>query len=229
METSLRKVKLIPLSQELEFVSQTSNGYKVYGYESKLIEWYNDLEEVKEAFDKYFETESEVIAYEIIGPEHGFGDPNLDIDWDRSDESPEFHFLYDANKNLISSYFYDIDNPGGDRLEGEKTFNKGEIVYVRKYIYLDDNYYELLVPCIIEGKVTIEYLKKAIKEGYIYKYNEEPSEKIIQRKIDNFLNIDKDSLIFKPLVTVKCNWGEEPSLPYGYAPRIDFFPSSIIV
>lgn len=241
-DISLEKLKLIPLSRELEFVTKTKHGYKAYSYESKNIGWFNSLEEAKGALDKYIETESEVIAYEIKGPEHGYGEPDLDIDWDNisndededddlvSDESPEFHFLYDKNKNLISSYFYDKDNPGGNRIAGEKKFKKGDLVYVRDSIYVGDNHYDLLIPVEIEGKVTKEYLenkwRSALKESdqKIQGDNavEEPSEERIQREIDSLLNIEKDSLIFKPLVTVKCNWGVEPTIPFDDAPRIDF-------
>lgn len=239
-EVLLNKLKVIPVSSELELITQTFDDPKVYGYESKTIGWYYDLEEAKEAFNRYCETEADVIAYEIVGPEHGFGEPDLDIDWDDvstvededlvSDESPEFHFLYDRNKNLISSYFYDEDNPGGKRLEGEKIFKKGDLVYLRDSIYAGDNQYDLLIPVEIESKVTQEYLvnkwREAIIAGDKQMHGEnsipEPSKERIQRKIDSLINIEKDSIIFKSFVTVKCNWGEEPAIPFDDAPRIDF-------
>ena len=95
---------------------------------------------------------------------------------------------------------------------------------------MGDNHYDLLIPVEIEGKVTQEYLvnkcKKAIKgrDSQIHGENsvEEPSQDRIQREIDSQINIVKDSLIFKPLVAVKCNWGEEPATPFDDAPRIDF-------
>ena len=239
-EVVIKKLKVIPVSSALEFVSQTSEEQEVYGYESKTIGWYYDLEEAKEAFNEYIETESDVIFYEIVGPEHGYGEPALDIDWDDvstdedkelvSDESPEYHFLYDRNKTFISSYFYDEDNPGGKSLKGKIAFKKGDLAYLRDSIYMGDNHYDLLIPVEIEGKVTQEYLvnkwKKYIKgrDSQIHGENsvEEPSEDSIHREIDSQINIVKDSLIFIPLVTVKCNWGEEPTTPFDDAPRIDF-------
>lgn len=244
-EVSLNKIKLIPISQDLEFIPQTPESYKVYGYESKYIGRFHNLEEAKKALEKHIETEPEVIAYEITGREHGYGEPDLNIDWDNvsieeeedvvADESPEFYFLYDKHKNLNTSYFYDIDNPGGNRLDGEKVFNNGESAYVRVSLYIGDNHYDLLIPINIEGKITKEYLedkwRNVIKGKNKYFYgvsgNEEPSEKSIQFEIDRLLNIERDSLIFKPLVTVKCNWGEEPHTPFDDAPRIDFFQSSL--
>ena len=80
-EITLNKLKLTPVIAELEFIAQTSEDHKVYGFESKNIGWYYDLKEAKEALDQYAETESEVIAYEIVGPEHGYEEPDLDIDW----------------------------------------------------------------------------------------------------------------------------------------------------
>ena len=246
-DISLEKLKLIPLSREFEFVTKTTHGYKAYSYESKNIGWFNSLEEAKGALDKYIETESEVIAYEIKGPEHGYGESDLNIEWDNisnddedniaSDESPEFNFIFDTNKNLISSYFYDEDKPGGERLEGEKFFNKGEFVYVRDSISLGESDYDLLIPVEIEGKVTPEYLKNkwrnVIKERdkKILGENtvEEPSEGRIQREIDSLLNIEKDSIIFKPLITVKCNWGEEPITPFDDAPRNEILQLEIIM
>ena len=239
-EVSLNKLRLIPVKAELEVIAQTSEDHKVYGFESKNIGWYYDLEEAKESFNEYIETEADIIAYEIVGPEHGFGEPDLDIDWEEdsteeeeelfSDESPDYHFLYDRNKTLISSYFYDKENPGGKRLEGEKVFKKGDLAYFRNSIYIGDNRYELLIPVEIEGKVNQEYLinkwRNVIKEGdkkvYGEKFIEEPSEDRIKRKIDSQINIVKDSLIFKPLITVKCNWGEEPTTPFDDAARINF-------
>ena len=238
-EVSLNILKLLPVSEELEFKAQTSEEHKVYGFESKTIGWYYDFEEAKEAFEKYSETEANIIGYEIIGPEQGYGEPDLDIDWDEvsseeeedivSDESPEFYFLYDRNKNLISSYFYDKDNPGGKRLEGEEVFKKSDLAYLRDSVYIGDNHYDILIPVEIEGKVSEEYLKnkwrKVIKEGdkKIQGENaiDEPSKERVQCKIDSLLNVEKDALIFKPLVTVKCNRGEEPATPFDDAPRID--------
>lgn len=244
-DISLRKLKIIPVSQELVSDSHTSDDYQAYGYETNYMGRFYNLEEAKKALDKHIETESEVIAYEIIGPEHGYGEPVLDIDWDNvsndeeedvfSDESPEFYFLFDKKKNLISSYFYDKDNPGGNRSEGEIIFNKGDIAYVRDSIYIGENQYYLLIPVQIEGKVTKEYLgkkwKNAIKESYKQLYGEdfrELSEDQVNQKIDSLLNIEKDSLIFKPLVTVKCNWREEPNYPMDDSPRIDFLPITLI-
>lgn len=239
-EVSLQKLKLIPTTSGNDLIAQTSADYKFYEYESEAIGWYNNLEEAKDALGKYTETESDVIVYEIVGPEYGFGKSELvfneensldDISEDEaSDESPEYHLLFDSHKRLISSYFYDKENPGGNRLNGEKIFHKGDIAYLRDSIYVDDNNYNLLIPVEIEGKVTKEYLenkwRNAIKEGdkQIQGENavEDPSEERIQRKIDSLLNIEKDSLVFRPLVTVKCNWGEEPHTPFDDAPRMDF-------
>lgn len=245
-ELELNKLKLVSVNQELEFITQTSESYKVYGYESQSMGWFYNLIDAKNALDKHIETDSKVFAYEIRGPEHGYGEPNLEIDWDntsnedeediKSDESPEFDFLYDKNKKLISSYFYDEKNPGGERLKGEKSFNKGEMAYVRDTIYVGKNQYDLLIPIEIEGKVTQEYLvakwRNAIKETHKQLYGEdfigEPSEDRIQFEIDKLLNIQRDSLIFKPLVTVKCNWGTEPNIPFDDAARIEFIAFSLI-
>ena len=87
-----------------------------------------------------------------------------------------------------------------------------------------------MIPIKIEGKVTKEYLenkwRNALKESDQKTQGdnavEELSKERVRCKIDSLLNIEKDSLIFKPLVTVKCNWGVEPTIPFDDAPRIDF-------
>ena len=239
-EVSLNKIKLIPVNPELKFKALTQEKHKVYAYETITVGLFYYLEEAKDALLNYSDTEPEVIAYEIIGPEHGSGDPDLDFDWDNLendepdvelnyDESPEFQLLYNRNKDLMMSYFYDNENPGGERLKGENSFNKGEMAYVRQSIFMGDNHYDLLIPVEIVSKITPEYLKnkwsKVIKEQNKLNHGEnsvEPSEECIQSKIDSLLNIEKDSFIFKPLVTVKCNWGEEPNVPFDDAARMDF-------
>lgn len=238
-DVALNKIRIFPFNRKLEFIPQTADSYKVFEFESKNIGLFYNLKEAEDALQKYSEKDPNIIAFEIIGPEHGFGKSDFVLNEEdglydeikeneKSDESPEFHFIYDSQKKILSSYFYDKEKPGGERLKGERNFEKGDIVYLRDSISIDDNHFDLLIPVEIEGKVTKEYLqnkyRKAIKDRnkLFYGIDQEPSDESIQNEIDDLLNIEKDSLIFKPLVTVKCNWGEEPATPFDDASRIDF-------
>ena len=245
-EVSLNKIRLIPICKKLELIPQASEFYKVFGYESKNIGWFYNLKEAEEALQKHSEKDSDIFAFEIIGPEHGFGKSDFVLNEEddlydeikedeKYDESPEYKLLYDSQKKLLSSYFYDKKNPGGKRLKGEKILKKGDLAYVRVSIYIEDENYDILIPVVIEGEVSKEFLenkwRNAIKDRnkLFYDIDQEPSEEMIQYEIGKRLNIERDSLIFKPLVTVKCNWGEEPQTPIDDRSRIDFFVLNIQV
>lgn len=238
-EVSLNKIRLLPTSKKLELIQQTSETFKVFEYEIINIGWFYNLKEAEEALQKYSENDSDIIAFEIIGPEHGFGKSDFVLNEEdglydeikeneKYDESPKYQFLYDSQKKLLTSYFYDVEKPGGDRLNGERFFDKGEIVYLRESINIEDDHFDLLIPVEIEGIVTKDYLEKKYRKTlkdrnkHFYGVDQEPSEEMIRYEIDKRLNIVKDSLIFKPLVTVLCNWGETPSSPLDDASRIDF-------
>lgn len=53
---------------------------------------------------------------------------------------------------------------------------------------------------------------------------------IIEGKAQNKLglNIELDGVRVKPLVTVRCNWGEYPDFEGYEIPRIDLLPQNII-
>lgn len=108
--------------------------------------------------------------------------------------------VYNARREFISSYFYDANNPGGTRLENEIYFNVGDKAWMTGSCYLDDEELKILIPVIIEGMV--------------------PN--------DQTLNIESDGVKVKPLVTVKCNWGEYPDPDDYEIPRIDLLPHNII-
>ncbi|MCH5239585.1 MAG: hypothetical protein J1F38_05135 [Muribaculaceae bacterium] len=237
-EVQLTKLSLIPIDSEI-LVSQGNE--KFYEFKEESIGHYPSREEAANALQNYKESNEKTFAYKIIGPEHGRGKSELVLNeedglydevWEdvESDESPEFQFVYDSDKNLISSYFYDKNKPGGERLKGEKIFQKGDKAYVMVHISVEENSHDLLVPVIVEGVYTIDYLGnkwKKILWDTDKRINElenvpEPSPLRILRQVESISNIEKDSLVFKPLVTVKCNWGEEPATPYDDAPRIDF-------
>lgn len=112
----------------------------------------------------------------------------------------EFQMVYNARREFISSYFYDANNLGGTRLENEISFNVGDKAWMTGSCYLDDEELKILIPVIIEGMV--------------------PN--------DQTLNIESDDVKVKPLVTVKCNWGEYPDPDDYEIPRIDLLPHNII-
>lgn len=231
----LLKLFEVPKSQELIL---SNPKYDVYEYNYETIGIFDTLEEAKKTLIDYRESNLKVFAYEIIGPEWRYmqsesfvGNDYVESDNVNSDDSPEYQLLFDSNKKLISSYFFDTKRPGGERVVGERCLQKGDKALVRISVYIKENQHYLLIPVIVEGKPTIDYLynkwKKVIRDidkrinGDLA---EEPSDVRILRQIDGLMNFEKDSLVFKSLVSVKTNLGEEPSMPVDDAPRIDILP-----
>lgn len=243
-EIQLNKLFLIPTSTKIEVLHESETFYE---YKKENIGWFDSKEAAEVFLDDYPNNDQAVFAYEIKGPEHGFGKSDLILNEsdglydevyenDDYDESPEFQLIYGSNKHLISSYFYDKNNPGGRRLNEENTPQKGDKAYALISIFIGDEEHSLLIPVIIKGKATDIYLEnkwcdvihslnKIAHEGCDV---DAPSKERVRSKIDSLLNIEKDSIVFKPLVTVLCNWGEEPQRPIADCPRIDILPFDIM-
>lgn len=210
-EVSLYKFRLLSKGDEALIVTRQDENEPFYNVSLNKMGNYYSLEEAEDALKTHKETDNDVISYQIIGPEHGHGDSKLvesEIDGipeeifetEEYDESPEFQMVFDANRELTSSYFYDANNPGGARLENEISFNIGDKAWMLGSCYQRDEELNILIPVIIEGKA--------------------------QNKLG--LNIELDSVRVKPLVTVRCNWGEYPDFKGYVIPRIDLLPKNII-
>lgn len=235
-KVQLSKLFIIPSDPQ---IISSDKDAKFYEYEKQTIGLFDNLEEAKEALLGYTDTDKRVFAYEIIGPEwritktDSINEDEYENDENiMSDDSPEFILVYDARKKLVSSYFYDEKEAGGTRIPGEIILSKGDKAFVRASIYMGENNHNILVPVVIEGKPTIDYLYNKWKNvlwEIDKKVNgenaEEPSDLRILHSLEKLKNIEKDMLVFKPLTTVKCNWDVEPSSPMDDAPRIDFFGS----
>lgn len=218
---SLAKFKSIDLNPELQFSSVSDNHETCRQFEQLSIGNFPTLEECKEALLKYDEPDNNVFAFLIEGPEHGHGKSEFvynESPWPGYDEipetetpdvSPEIMLLFDRNKGLISSYYFDNSNPGGKRNPDEHVFKEGEKAWVKQTIYFGDSSAELLMPVEIVKKLT-------------------PEDKMVDFDNPQTLNIEKDALIFRPLMTVKANWGNCPEIPLDQSPRIDFLPHEII-
>ena len=210
-EVTLYKLRLLSKGDESLIVSRQDEKEHFYNVSLDNVGDYCSLEEAEEALKTYQETDSDVISYQIVGPEHGHGnstfvESEIDgiadevFDTEDYDESPEFQLVFNANRELISSYFYDADNPGGTRLDNETTFNVGEKVWMSGTSSLGDEELNILIPAIIEG---VDHNKQE-------------------------LNIESDGVKVKPLVTLKCNWGEYPESDGELIPRIHLLPLDII-
>ena len=210
-EVSLYKLRLISKGDESLIATRQDETENYYNVSLDIIGNYSSLEEAEEALKIYHETDNNVIAYKIIGPEHGHGNstfvdsetdgiPDEVFETEDYDDSPEFQLVFDSNRKIISSYFYDTNNPGGTRLENEFTFNVGDKVWMAGSCYIEDEELNILIPVIIE---SISHKKQS-------------------------LNIESDGVIVRPLIALKCNWGEYPESDDCYIPRIDLLPHNII-
>ncbi len=210
-EVSLYKLRLISKGDESLIATRQDETEHFYNVSLDIIGNYYSLEEAEEALKIHQETDNNVIAYKIIGPEHGHGNstfvesetdsiPDEVFETDDYDESPEFQLVFDSNRKIISSYFYDTNNPGGKRLENEFAFNVGDKVWMAGSCYIEDNELNILLPAIIK---SISHKKQP-------------------------LNIESDVAIVSPLITVKCNWGEYPESDDCEIPRIDLLPHNIL-
>lgn len=210
-EVNLYKLRLLSKGDDSLIVTRQDDEKHFYNVSLDMIGRYYSLEEAEEALKGHEEADGDVIAYQIVGPEHGHGDTlfvESDVDdmidgmyeTEDYDESPEFQMVFNANRELVSSYFYDVNNPGGKRLEKETVFNAGDKAWMLGSCYLGHEELHILIPVIIEG----------------FAQNSDE------------LNIASDGVDIKPLVTVKCNWGEYPEPEGEQSPRIDLLPSEII-
>ena len=210
-EVSLYKLRLLSKGEESLIATRRDEKQHFYNVSLVTIGNYYSLEEAEAALKTHKETDNDVIVYQIIGPEHGHGNstfveseidgiPDEIFETEDYDESPEFQMVFNANRELISSYFYDTDNPGGTRLDNEKKFNLGDKCWMVGSYYLEDEELNVLIPIIIEG---------------------------VEQDKDQ-LNIESDGVRVKPLVTVKSNWGEYPDPNGEVIPRIDLLPLDVI-
>lgn len=210
-EVSLYKLRLLSKGDESQIVSSRNGEEYFYNISLDKIGNYYSFEEAEEALKTHQETDNDVISYQIIGPEHGHGNsifvesvidgiPDKIFETEDYDESPEFQMIFNANREFISSYFYDANNPGGARFENEIFFNIGDKNWMSGSCYLGEEELNILIPVIIEGKAQD-------KHG---------------------INIELDGVRVKPLVTVRYNWGEYPDFKSYVIPRIDLLPLDII-
>ena len=107
---------------------------------------------------------------------------------------------FSANHELIVSYFYDTNNHRGTSLKNEICLNTGDKVWMSGSCYIGHEELNIQIPVIIEGMEQDKHL----------------------------LNIESDGVKVKPLVTLKCNWGEYPDSEGESIPRIDLLPLDII-
>ena len=132
-EVSLYKLRLLSKGEESLIATRQDEKEHFYNVSLDRIGNYCSLEEAEEALKAHKETDNDVISYQSIGPEHEHGnstfveseiDGILDeiFETENYDESPEFQMVFNANREFISSYFYDANNPGGARLEKRKYF-----------------------------------------------------------------------------------------------------------
>lgn len=210
-EVSLYKLRLLSKGEESLIVTRRDEKRHFYNVSLDTIGKYYSLEEAEAALKTHKETDKDVIVYQIIGPEHGHGNstfveseidgiPDEIFETEDYDESPEFQMVFNANREFISSYFYDANNPGGARLENENTFNVGDMAWMSGGCCFEEEELNVLIPVIIESMVQNKHR----------------------------LNIESDGVKVKPLVTVKCNWGEYPDSEGYEIPRIDLLPHNII-
>ena len=210
-EVSLYKLRLLSKGEESLIATRRDEKEHFYNVSLDKVGSYYSLEEAEEALKTHQETDNDVIAYQIIGPEHGHGnstfvDSEIDgiqdeiFENEDYDESPEFQLVFSANRELISSYFYDTNNPGDPRLENEICLNTGDKAWMSGSCYIGHEELNILIPVIIEDMEQDKHL----------------------------LNIESDGVKVKPLVTLKCNWGEYPDSEGESIPRIDLLPLDII-
>lgn len=210
-EVSLYKLRLLSKGEESLIVTRRDEKQHFYNVSLDTIGKYYSLEEAEAALKTHKETDKDVIVYQIIRPEHGHGNstfveseidgiPDEIFETEDYDESPEFQMVFNANREFISSYFYDANNPGGARLENENTFNVEDMAWMSGSCCFEEEELNVLIPVIIESMVQNKHR----------------------------LNIESDGVKVKPLVTVKCNWGEYPDSEGYEIPRIDLLPHNII-
>lgn len=210
-EVSLYKLRLLSKGAESLITTRQDEKGNFYNVSLDKVGNYYSLEEAEEALNEHKETDKDVISYQIIGPEHGHGKsifveseidgiPDEIFETEDYDESPEFQMVFNANREFVSSYFFDANNPGGTRLENENTLNVGDLAWMSGSCYLEGEELNILIPVIIESIAQDEHPQ----------------------------NIESDGVKVKPLITVKCNWGEYPDPEGEVIPRIDLLPRNII-
>lgn len=221
---------------------------KAYFINYEYIGGYESKEEAESALYAHNETDTRVIAYEIIGDNHYDIEEDEDgPDSEIESETPEFYLVFDANKKLVSSFFYDTENPGGERLEGEHIYEPNEIVWVREeyddFTYDPDNEqtwhtcsHNVLVPVKITGKPSLDFLAvyhsgEALAQraatGDLWDTPESIPE--VRKEIENGLNDGLDTLIYAPLLWLKGSHGIVPRASHiDESCRYMFLPADIL-
>lgn len=236
----LRKIINLGLGDEGEITYRKTQDCIYYQLAYENLGYYPSQHGAENALAHYEESDSRVIGYEIIGPQFSLISESDDNDEDfYSDESPQFHFVYDSNRQLLSSYFYDKENPGGQRLDREYVFQYNEIAWVREqYTNVDLETYDVLLPVKIMGPTTYEFLE--IQRAY-YRYVNDieklygmenaavPSKEALKCHFDSEPNMTFDSLVFKPLLCLRSSWGIFPCFPLDNSFRLNFLPQQTIV
>lgn len=189
-EVKLLKLTRIPMSEKVVVAEKFDRDMALIQYEERCIGYFYSFEEAIDALRSHVETDKDTFVYEILGPEHGV------VDEERSDESYEFVFIYDKQKNLVSNYRYREPSP-----EVKNMVMAGDIAWAKELIFVGDNEFNLLIP--------VEVLRK--DDG-------------VSRSTHHVLNIEIESMIVKPLLTLKCNWGEDPQTPEYSIPKIELLP-----
>ncbi len=225
--------------------------HKAYFIDYEYIGCYGSKEEAEGVFYAYNETDPRVIAYEIIGDNH-FDTETVDcseyeIDIEVDSETPEFYLVFDANKKLISSFFYDTENPGGERLEGEHIYEPYEIAWVRgeyadftldyeKPTTTHTSWHYVLLPVKIAGKPSLDFLAVyrsgidlAQRAAIGDLWDTPKSLTKVREEIKNDLNDGLDTLIYSPLLWLKGSHCIYPRASHiDEACRYEFLPADII-
>lgn len=225
--------------------------YKAYFIDYEYIGEFGS-KEAESVLYAHNETDPRVIAYEIIGDNHfdteveddGYGgEREIEVDSD----TPEFYLVFDANKKLVSSFFYDTENPGGERLEGEHIYEQYEIAWTRKeyrdYTFDPDNEktwlacsHDVIIPVIIAGKPSLDFLSvyhsgsSLVERAAIGELCKTPrSLTEVRDEIKNGYNDGLDTLIYSPLLWLNGYDGIVPRAAWiAENCRYMFLPANIL-
>lgn len=217
-EVYLKKLRVVSKGDSSQILYRNSENEVFFLISTDIMGTYNTYQDAEAALMSHEETDEEVFCYLISGPEHRYGSetcvydtdglPEIELESEVYDESPEYEILFNAKKEMISSYFFDTDNPGGVRLQNEIELKPGDKAWMIDTYHTYDSklfsHVEIVLPVEIVGKDGIEKY---------FAWNN---------------NITRDGLIIKPLITFKCNWGEYPERDSEVAPRIELLPYNII-
>ena len=185
---------------QTDTVSSREDDAVCYGLEKGFIGDFRTAEDAKFAIDRTVYRSDYVLGYEVMEEE---------------DMWPSKVHIYDADRNLLSSYLYGGHNPKGPHYQEPTRFCKGE-----KVLAVFQGGREAIIPSELLGPISPEYIRENFEQTE-EDYKHPKTFKEYQELWSEWLDWDWDQVAVHPLVKLNTSL---PMVDTELVPRIYIFP-----